>query len=299
MDKLQAMAEVNLTGGLITMELGEESPGGGGSTAGGIDYEVRVLAPGGLWLRNKDAEIELEADVTIRRVGGRTTYTGTLEARRGYYYFLQRDFEVEEAEVVFTGTEKLDPVINLRARRDIRAARTENSDAVVYIDVTGTLSEPELTLTYEVASGPQVGLTQDEITRVLALDVTWQDLEDLSSGELASKGSSDYVRHYAEAEVARIFRRETGVDVFEFDANVFTGAEENPYAEVTVGQHLTRDIFISYTGRYREYAGASREFEHAAEVDYEFRKDLYLVGSTYDDDDEQRYGLGIRFIHKY
>ncbi|MGD8719306.1 MAG: translocation/assembly module TamB domain-containing protein [Candidatus Zixiibacteriota bacterium] len=298
-DNLQAVAEVNLTGGLITMELGEESPGGGESAAGGLDYEIRVLAPGNLWLRNKDAEIELEADVTIRRIGGRTSYTGTLEARRGYYYFLQRDFAVEQAEVVFTGTEELDPVINLRARRDIRASRAGNSDAVVYIDVTGTLREPELNLTYEVVSGPPVGLTQEEITRVLALDVTWDDLEDLSSGELASKGSSDYVRHYAEAEVARIFRRGTGVDVFEFDANVFSGAEENPYAEVTVGQHLTPDIFVSYTGRYREYAGGSHELEHAAEVDYEFQKDLYLVGSTYDDDNEQRYGLGIRFIHKY
>jgi hypothetical protein len=131
------------------------------------------------------------------------------------------------------------------------------------------------------------------------LDVTWDDYNDLSSSELASKGSSDYVRHYAEAEVARAVRRETGVDVFEFDANVFRGEEQNPYAEFTIGQHLTHDLYVSYTGRYREDVLGGTELEHAAEVDYEVKRDLYLVGSTFDDEGSQRYGLGLRFIHKY
>ena len=180
--------------------------------------------------------------------------------------------------------------------------RAGNADAVVYIDVTGTLREPILELSYETKSGLQVGLSQEEITRVLALDVTWDDYNDLSSGELATKGSSDYVRHYAEAEVARAVRREMGVDVFNFDANVFTGEAEDPYAEFTVGQHLTRDLFISYTGKYHEYgsgATGSPVLEHAAEADYELRRDFYLVGSTYEDEGSQRYGLGLRFIHKY
>ena len=301
--RLRAVAEVELTSGLITVDFGGSSPtAGGASPAAGLDYEVHVTAPGGLWLRNKDAEIELEADVTVRKVGGVPVYTGWLKSRRGYYYFLKRDFAVEEADITFTGTEELNPLIKLRARREIRAMRAGNADAVVYVDVTGTLREPILELSYETKSGLSVSLLQEDITRVLALDVTWDDYNDLSSGELATKGSSDYVRHYAEAEVARAVRREMGVDVFTFDANVFTGEAENPYAEFTVGQHLTRDLFISYTGKYHEYgsgATGSPVLEHAAEADYELRRDFYLVGSTYEDEWSQRYGLGLRFIHKY
>ncbi len=296
--RLRAQAEVELSSGLITIDFGEESAAGGPS-AGGLDYEVHVLAPGNLWLRNKDAEIEFEADVTFRKTGAATFYAGELHSRRGYYYFLKRDFTVEQADIILTGTEELNPVIKLRAKRVIRAVRQGNADAVVYVDVTGTLEEPEVTLSYELSSGQTVGLAQDEIMKVLALDVTWEDYNDLSSGELASKGSSDYVRHYAEAEVARAVRREVGVDVFEFDANVFRGEQENPHAEFTVGQHLTHDLFVSYTGRYSEDVSGGRELEHAAEVDYELRRDFYLVGSTFEDEGSQRYGLGLRFIRKY
>jgi hypothetical protein len=299
----QATAEVTLTSGLVTLDFGGASPAvGGASPAGSMDYEVHVTAPGNLWLRNKDAEIELEADLTVRRTGGVTYYTGDLTSRRGYYYFLKRDFTVEQADITFTGTQELNPVIKLRARREIRAMRADNPDAVVYVDVTGTLREPVVQLSYELKTGQPVGLSQEEITMVLALDVTWEDYNALSSGELASKGSSDYVRHYAEGEVARAVRRETGVDVFTFDANVFTGEAENPYAEFTVGQHLTPGLFVSYTGKYQEYGSggtASPALEHAAEVDYELRRDFYVVGSTYEDDGSQRYGLGLRFIHKY
>jgi autotransporter translocation and assembly factor TamB len=296
--RLRANADVKLTSGLITIDFGGESPPAAGPGAGGLDYEVRVVAPGNLWLRNKDAEIEFEADVTFRKAGAATVYTGQLRARRGTYYFLKRDFTVEEADVTFTGTEELNPVIKLRAKRVIRAVRPGNADAVVYVDVTGTLRQPELQLSYE-EGGLAVGLNQDEIMKVLALDVTWDDYNALSTGELASKGSSDYVRNYAEAEVARAVRRETGVDVFRFDANVFAPGETNPYAEFTVGQHLTHDLFVSYTGKYREEISGARELEHAAEVDYELRQDLYVVGSTYEDEGSQRCGLGLRFIHKY
>ncbi len=295
---LRATADVKLSSGLITIDFGGESPRAAGAGAGGLDYEVRVVAPGNLWLRNKDAEIEFEADVTFRKAGTATVYTGQLRARRGTYYFLKRDFTVEEADVVFTGTEELNPVIELRAKRVIRAVRPGNADAVVYVDVTGTLRQPELQLSYE-EGGLAVGLSQDEIMRVLALDVTWDDYNALSSSELASKGSSDYVRNYAEAEVARAVRRETGVDVFRFDANVFARGETNPYAEFTVGQHLTHDLFVSYTGKYREEISGASELEHSAEVDYELRRNLYVVGSTYEDEGSQRYGLGLRFIHKY
>ncbi|UCH78159.1 MAG: translocation/assembly module TamB domain-containing protein [Candidatus Coatesbacteria bacterium] len=302
LDRLEAVAEVELTSGLITTDFGEAAIGGGSASPSGLAYEVHVTAPGNLWLRNRDAEIELEADVTARRTGAVTVYTGELHARRGHYYFLQRDFQVLRADISFTGTQELNPVVALRAKRVIRALRAGNSDAVVYIDVTGTLREPVVALSYETITGETVGLSREEITRVVALDLTWDDYNALSAGELATKGSSDYVRRYAEAEVARAVRRETGVDVFEFDANVFTGTEENPYAEVTVGQHLTPDLFVSYTGRYREVGPEAGELVHAAEVDYELRRNLFVVGSTYEDNEElgtQRYGLGLRFIHKY
>jgi len=304
-ERPRAQAEMALTSGLIYMEFGGAS---GPSRPGNenFDYDIHVTAPGNLWLRNNMADIEFEADMTLRRTAGVDYYLGELKARRGYYYFLKRDFEVERADITLTGTQDLDPVLNLRGRRLIRALKPDYSDAAVYIDVTGTLREPEIVLSYEVvaragaAASLPPSLSQDDILMLLALDVTWDDYQEMSATDLASKESADYVRRYAEAEVARAVRRQTGLEVFQFESNVLAGSTEEPYAEVTVGQHLTREVFVSYTGKYREDpltgTGAT---EHAAEVDYELKRDLYLVGSTYEDNGMQRYGLGVRFLHKY
>jgi autotransporter translocation and assembly factor TamB len=251
-----------------------------------------------LWLRNKSANIELEADVTARRVNGVTTYTGLLQARRGYYYFLQRDFTVARADISFTGTEQLDPILDLEATRTIHGMKADSYPAVITIHVTGTLREPVIELSYESGGAP-VGLTQDEILILLALDITKEDYDELSSDVIASKESVDYLRRYAEAEVARAVRAGTGLEVFQMDSNLLSGAQEQPFAEVTVGQHLTAGLYVSYTGRYEENTPGTSSLTHAAEVDYELRRDFYLVGSTYEDAGSQHYGLGVRFMKKY
>lgn len=304
-DHLFADAEMKVTGGLITIPFGGGEPTPAVAAASQLDYEVRINAPGNLWLRNEAADIELEADVTARRISGNTFYTGELKAKRGYYYFLQRDFEVERAEITLTGTTALNPVLNIRGRRLIRALDPALADATVYIDVTGTLREPAITLSYETT--PPASLSQDEILMVLALDVTWADInQGMSAGALATKESADYVQRYAAAEVARAVRRGTGLEVFRFESNLLsrelelTPEPEEGYAEVTVGQHLTPELFVSYTGKYKEDAWAQTSaVTHAAEVDYALTRDLYVVGSTADDDGVQRYGFGLRFVKKY
>jgi autotransporter translocation and assembly factor TamB len=297
-EHLRVTASVDLTSGLITTDFGET--GGATPSAGGtaLDYEVHIVAPGNLWLRNKSANIELEADVTARRVNGVTTYTGLLQARRGYYYFLQRDFTVARADISFTGTEQLDPILDLEATRTIHGMKADSYPAVITIHVTGTLREPVIELSYESGGAP-VGLTQDEILILLALDITKEDYDELSSDVIASKESVDYLRRYAEAEVARAVRAGTGLEVFQMDSNLLSGAQEQPFAEVTVGQHLTAGLYVSYTGRYEENTPGTSSLTHAAEVDYELRRDFYLVGSTYEDAGSQHYGLGVRFMKKY
>lgn len=305
-DHLNAIADVVLTGGLITFEFGETGTMAP-SKPSPLDYEIRVTAPGNVWLRNRSANIELEADVTVRRTGGRTFYTGELLARRGYYYFLQRDFVVSQADIVLTGTEELDPVVNIVATRRIKAMNPgEGSpDADITITVTGTLREPEITLAYAaVGGGGAVPASQDEILMLLALDLTMEDYYALTPVGIASKESSDILQAYAASELARAVRAGTGLDVFQMKTKglLAAGEEEKPYAEFTVGQHLTPDLYVSYSGKYTDDPAARTRYTNAAEIDYELVRDFYLVGSTYSDEEEdylQRYSLGLRFLKKY
>ncbi|UCH79170.1 MAG: translocation/assembly module TamB [Candidatus Coatesbacteria bacterium] len=294
----RADAEVRVKRGFIATDFGGDiaavTP-----TEGGPDFRVHVDAPGNVWLRNKNLEIELEADVTVRKTGPATTIAGDLTARRGSFFFLARDFAVERGDITFTGTQDFDPVLDLRAKRTIRAARAGNADAEVTVDVTGTFKEPEFWFSYRSEGGTPAGLSQSEIMELLVLDVTHEDLNEMSGGSLASKGSRDYVRRMAQAEVSRAVRRRTGLDVFEYDTSAIGAERGTRYGRVTVGKYVSSELYVSYTTEYSEDPTGAGERKRSAEVDYELYKDFYLVGTTFEEDDSQRYGLGLRFFYKY
>jgi autotransporter translocation and assembly factor TamB len=269
------------------------------SEQGPLDFRVHVDAPGNLWLRNKMAEIELEADLTVRKTGPATTITGELTAKRGSVFFLARDFVIEQGDIYFTGTQSFDPVLKLKAKRLIRATRPGNADAEIIIDVTGTFTEPEFWFSYRSRGGGAAGLSQNQITQLLVLDVTYEDFQDMSGGSLASKGSSDYVRRLAQAEVSRTVRKKTGLDVFEYDASGIGADRGARYRRATLGKYVGSDVFLSYTAEYSEDVTGAGGQEHSAEINYRLYEDFYLVGSTFEEEEHQQYGLGLRFFFKY
>ncbi len=297
-DRLRADAEVQVRRGFVATDFGGDVIAAK-QTEEGLDFRVHVDAPGNVWLKNKTAEIELEADLTVRKTGPATTITGDLTARRGSFYVLARDFVIEEGDIKFTGTQSFDPVLKLRARRNIRATRPGNADAEISVDVTGTFTEPEFWFSYRSEGGGSAGLSQSEIMELLVLDVTHEDFNEMSGGSLASKGSRDYVRRLAAAKVSRTVRQKTGLDVFEYDTSAIGAERGTRYGRVTVGKYVSSELYVSYTTEYSEDVTGAGEQERSAEVDYELYKDFYIVGSTFEEDESQRYGLGLRFFYKY
>jgi autotransporter translocation and assembly factor TamB len=297
-DSLRADAEVQVRRGFVATDFGGDVVSTK-QTEGGLELRLHADAPGNLWLRNKTAEIELEADLTVRKSGAATTITGELKARRGSIYFLARDFVIERGDIVFTGTQSFDPVLRIRANRFIRATRPGNADAEIAVDVTGTFTKPEFLFSYRSEGGAAAGLSQSQIMELLVLDVTYEDFEDMSGGSLASKGSQDYVRRLAAAKVSRAVRKKTGLDVFEYDTSAIGSERGTRYGRVTVGKYVSSELYVSYTTEYSEDVTGAGEQERSAEVDYELYKDFYLVGSTFEEDESQRYGLGLRFLYQY
>jgi autotransporter translocation and assembly factor TamB len=298
MDRLSADAEVQVRRGFVATDFGRDVVAAK-PAEGGPDFRLHVDAPGNVWLKNKSAELELEADLTVRKTGPAMTITGDLTVRRGSFYVLARDFVIERGDITFTGTQDFDPVLKLRAKRAIRATRPGNADAEISVDVTGTFQEPEFWFSYRSEGGGSAGLSQSEIMELLVLDVTHEDFNEMSGGSLASKGSRDYVRRLAQAKVSRAVRQKTGLDVFEYDTSAIGSERGTRYSRVTLGKYVSSELYVSYTTEYSEDATGSGQQERSAEVDYELYKDFYLVGTTFEEDESQRYGLGLRFFYKY
>lgn len=288
------VADVYVKNALIAIPFGSE----GGETYGGgeaVDFTATIKAANGVWLRNSSADIEFSIDMVVRRENGKMLYMGELEAVRGEYYFLQRDFKIEHAYINFTGTEELNPRLDILGSITIRG---DASDATVYIEISGTMEEPELVL----SSTEYPGLTQDQLMLMLALNVTWDDYQDMGggAGALASKETREYFEKYAFNEVSRLLQRETQIDVFKIETTGLTGTETDTGVETTVGKYVTSDLYLSYTGRYSESEEyGTKEYAQAVGVEYRLRPGIYLFGETEREEEEQKYGIGLKFIHKY
>jgi hypothetical protein len=288
------VADVYVKNALIAIPFGSE----GGETYGGgeaVDFTATIKAANGVWLRNSSADIEFSVDMVVRRENGKMLYMGELEAVRGEYYFLQRDFKIEHAYVNFTGTEELDPRLDILGSIVIRGVE---SDATVYIEISGTMQEPELVL----SSTEYPGLTQDQLMLMLALNITWDDYQEMGggAGALASKETREYFEKYAFNEVSRLLQRETQIDVFKIETTGLTGTETETGVETTVGKYVTSDLYLSYTGRYSESEEyGTKEYAQAVGVEYRLRPGIYVFGETEREEEEQKYGIGLKFIHKY
>jgi autotransporter translocation and assembly factor TamB len=289
-------ADVDVHSALIAMPFGGESGGetyGAGEEA--VDFTAAIKADRGVWLRNNSADIEFSVDMIVRRENGKMLYMGELEAVRGEYYFLQRDFKIEHANINFTGAEELDPRLDILGSIIIRG---EESDATVYIEIKGTMREPELVL----RSPEYPGLMQDQLMLMLALNITWDDYQEMGggAGALASKETREYFEKYAFNEVSRLLQRETQIDVFKIETTGLTGTEAETGVETTVGKYVTSDLYLSYTGKYSESGEyGTKEYTQAVGVEYRLHPGIYVFGETEREEEEQKYGIGLKFIHKY
>jgi autotransporter translocation and assembly factor TamB len=138
-----------------------------------------------VWLRSSEANIKLggSLNVTMAPVPGQApqlALQGSLSADKGTYRlnlvdpFVQPTFDVQSGTLLFFGTSDLNPGLNIAAIHTVRQPRqsANGRDVRVEVDITGTLSQPQLTLrnpdnlplsesdllSYLVTGEPAVGL---------------------------------------------------------------------------------------------------------------------------------------------
>jgi translocation and assembly module TamB len=139
-----------------------------------------------VWLRSSEANIKLGGSLGVTLAppnpgeAPRLALEGTLSADRGTYRlnlvdpFIQPTFDVQSGTLRFFGTSDLNPGLDIRAIHTVRQPRNSANgrDVRVEVDITGTLSTPQLALrnpdnlplsesdllSYLVTGEPAVGL---------------------------------------------------------------------------------------------------------------------------------------------
>ncbi|HBE73786.1 MAG TPA: hypothetical protein DDW31_06865 [candidate division Zixibacteria bacterium] len=270
--------DVTVNSALITMPFApaEEPPPPEGDVKP-LDMSLNITGSREIWLRNKDADIELAIEnLNVRLQQNLLFLSGRLSTIQGVYRFLDRSFDITSGQLTFTNAVLIDPQLNLTAQTTItRAEEDESKQYLITLSVRGTALQPKLSF----SSDPS--MSEGDILAMLGAGMRADELRDIDLGSQASRGL-DYALSIATGRV----QRHTGLDMLK--VKTLTGAEKG--AQVTIGKYVARRVYVSYTQGFS--ANLSNEFK----AEYIFGPRSALFAQK---DDKNTYNLGVRMRFKY
>ncbi|TES92176.1 MAG: hypothetical protein E3J87_06050, partial [Candidatus Cloacimonadota bacterium] len=255
---------------------------------GNVSYDLEISAEeGNIWLTNEDANVELEGKIFAKGTGNVPQLSGFFETKRGFFFYLDHTFTIERGVFKFTNSPQLNPEINLRAMTRIQYKYLPDNDSkerdtttIVYLNVDGTMQEPEFSLT---SSDPS--LTEANIILLLTLNV--KSLEGIKSLENVNRLSEKAIGYWIRQTLLREFQKTFYVDAIDLETKLL-GSQKT--AKLTVGKYISNNLYLGVT--HDIFASSKDEFE----IEYKVWKGSYIIGKR---NEEGRYNLGVRFKFKY
>lgn len=267
-----------ITEGLATIGFGGQ-PYKVASDSGGVDYDITVKAERGVWLRNRDADIELAADLIVRRVGEEALYSGEMVVKQGSVYYLDHILRITEGRLLFENSSQFDPQLNITAECPVPGKR-ENAPEKIVLSLTGRLSSPS----FSFSSEPPLW-DETQIITYLSLNVTMDELSALEEKELISRLLSERLLGYFQTQASKRVRDFIGLDYLEIQTGL-TGDE----TRVTVGKYVGRNLYVSYTQNF------TGELQPAFRIEYNLdQRSELLAERSYEGRYSFRYRFKLRF----
>ncbi len=241
-------------GGAETEEVVEERQG--------LETDIEIEIPGRLRVIGgefgQDVEIELMGNLIVRKSPtGDPFVLGILETvpGRGQLTIFGYRWAVDEGTVTFGSIEEVNPDLNARFSATAQ-------DLLVYLDLTGTLREPQT----------QLSTAGNELTSQSAI---WELLTIGTIGISGQGGGrTEVIGNYLERAASRTVRGILPIDELEFEgisgigSGLLTGD-----LQVSVGSYLSRRIFAKYA---QSLGGPSLWREIG--VEYRFSRRFSLSG---------------------
>jgi translocation and assembly module TamB len=209
-----------------------------------LDIEIRI--PGNLWVRHPNGNAELSGNLRITKTsGGEPALSGLIETIRGWVRFQGKRFMLSRSRLEFTGSEKIDPVLDIVAEYRV-------NNYLVRVIIKGTAEKPTLTLT----SDPQ--LDQADILSLLLFNKPVSALDKSQQASL-QQNAIGIVGGFAATKIGQAVAEALGLQ----NLGVDIGAIDFSGDEVRFGQYVGRDTFISFS---QEISG-----KHGREISAEYQ----------------------------
>ena len=234
---------------------------------------MRLVIGEDFWLRSSEADIKLTGDVQVNKSEKVYRVDGTMNAERGRYSVLNKDFNVTRGQVRFFGTPDLNAALDLEAQHVVRTLR--NEELPVIARVTGTLLNPKLALTSTVR--PPISET-DLVSYLLAgapLSQTGQ-----GGQSLVANAALSYALGAASNELTRALVSDLGmpIDLLQIRPVVTTGGGAAGSGATTAlafsaGKQLGNRTFVSLNAGFCPSSLSSFDYRNlGVGVEYRFSR---------------------------
>jgi hypothetical protein len=238
----------------------------GGSSELPFDMAINVTGARGIWFRTSFADIEVGVKMKIMTIDHMPTVNGSINAIRGRITLYQNEFEIIEGRVeLIQGTP---PQMNLHvlAHTSIRSLM-DHSLYEITVLITGTSDDPEITL---AGTGPSGSLTQEDILTLLAVGVTYGEMQQLNSAAIRTE-AGNMAQALVASLLARNIRHEIGLDTFELSPELLA---DTTSLVLNVGKYILPSLYVAYKGDL--FSADPGTFS----LQYLFSQDFYMEGTT-------------------
>jgi len=197
---------------------------------------VAVQGPGALRVRNNVADLGGDVDLVLRGSAADPVIFGRVEVTPGgKILYSENEYRVERGLLTFANPYRIDPVIDFVATTEVRSYD-------ITLNLSGTLDRLDATFT----SDPP--LADLEVVSLLTLGRPLGDASQLTTDPVGgtSRAAEQLLYGQAASIVSERVNNLFGFDRFRVSPVTGTAAGSSSLA-VTVGQQLSRDVFVTYT----------------------------------------------------
>ena len=207
-----------------------------------VQLDLRIEAPGQLFVSGMGLESEWRANLIVRGSNSDPRITGTVDLIRGTLGFAGRSFALQEGRIRFGGGGTGDATIALRAEETI-------GDVDVIVNVAGSALDPRITF----SSSP--GLPQDEIVSRILFGNSVGQLSAIQAVQLAAslntlRGSGGGLNPLGK------LRQVAGIDRLRILGPDDTAGRGTALA---AGKYLTDDIYLEVVTDARGFTATQLE----------------------------------------
>ena len=259
-----------------------------------LRYDVRILAPSTLEIRNSVARIIANADLQLRGVYDRPLLFGRAEVERGEFTFEGRRYQITRGTIDFNNPTRIQPFFDIETETRVRVP---GQTYRVVARAAGTIDR--LTPAFE-ADPP---LPEVEVLSLLFGDVApGQDVEFRQYNtnitpqqQLLRERATRALTGALSSEVGRLAEQTFGVDTFQLTPSLVDpnaqSSRLDPAARLTIGKRLSERIYLTYS---RSLSSSTRDRIILLEYDQTDRFSWILSRN-----EDRTYALDVRVRHAF